>query len=429
MGLLRHNGKLLRFSNKLVSFGGEEPTYELTFDLTVIRNQEMDNTVGDAGSTDLYVSAIDGNTLTVPNLPSYSKFYETNTWIVKNTSVNGTAVLCTSINDVAKTVTLTSVSGFSVGTRIALLNPYLNWEFSGNQSSSPSIPANGGISWMSSETGGGTILPPKDGVKRWLFFGNNGAVNSMGLATSSDWQTWDVSNNQQPVLMASEVPGGPTSIYAAGSYVMVDNSICCLLGTNLGARIMCFDNDVSNFSFGPIISATGVSAPGGLAKIGDYYHILIMDTSSGFTKREIQALKSTNVEGPYTKYQSIIHGAIAPYGTAWDYACDMPVIINDGVNIMGIFGGQQQAGSLGSGVGYQNREGILLDFDKDTETWSINTKGPAFINPVDWPGAPWYYDHVGAAISTYIDGSTMYMGATFKGYAATMLKLKNFNQI
>jgi len=29
MGLLRHNGKLLRFSNKLVSFGGEEPTIQL----------------------------------------------------------------------------------------------------------------------------------------------------------------------------------------------------------------------------------------------------------------------------------------------------------------------------------------------------------------------------------------------------------------
>jgi len=415
-------GNKLKFK-ELISIPGTGMDWQLS----VIRNQEMDNTVGDAGSTNLHVSNIAGNTLTVPNLPSYSKFYETNTWAVKNTSVNGTAVLCTSINDVAKTITLTSASGFSIGTRISIFNPYLNYNFSGDQSTGPSIPADGGTAWMSSETGGGTILPPKNGIKRWLFFGNNGAVNSMGLATSSDWKTWDVSNGKKPVLMAAEVPGSPTSIYSAGGYVMVDNSICCMLGTNNGARIMCFSDDVSSFTFTPIIPASGVSAPGGLAKIGNYYHILIMDTSSGVAQRQIQALKSLNIEGPYTKYQDIIYGAQAPFGTAWDWICDMPVIINDGVKIFGIFGGQAQATSLGSGVGYINRQGILLDFDSDTETWSINSKGPAFINPIDWPGSPWYYDHVGAAISTYIDGSIMYMGATFKGYAATMLKLENFN--
>jgi hypothetical protein len=143
---------------------------------------------GDDLSTDLTISAIDGNVLTVPNLPRYERFTkETGSWLARSTNVNQTATLCT-INDVEKTVTVDSSSQFSIGHNIALFNPFLNTEFSGDQTTGPSIPPNFYISWMNSETGSGPILPKKDGVYRWLFFAY-GSCAMPGLTTSYDMET------------------------------------------------------------------------------------------------------------------------------------------------------------------------------------------------------------------------------------------------
>jgi len=429
MAVLKISGNS-SLGNKLSLNRNEVSVSDLDLQLSVIRNQEMDNTVGNVGSTNLTISNIAGNVLTVPNLPDYSGFNrEITSWACKNTTSNNIpSVLCSSISYEAKTVTLTSASGFSIGNTISLYNPFLNWSFSGDQSTNASIPVNPSKSWMASATGGGTLIPKKDGLFRWIFYGTSGSgFCRPGLATSSNWTTWDVSNNQNPILEAAEVPGSPTSIYFAGNYVMSDTSICTLMGTNVGMRIVSFNNDVSDFSFSDIIFSPRVLVPGGLAKIGSYYHMLYMDVSTDLAHREICAAKSLSIDGPWTEYQKIVHAAIAPTGTIWDLTCDMPVIINDGNKIFGIFGGQTN--NLGGGVGYINREGVLLDFDSDTETWSINSKGPVLLNPIDWPVGswpPWFYDHIGIAISTQIDGSTMYMGMTFKGYLATMLKLKNF---
>jgi hypothetical protein len=132
------------------------------FLLSVIRNQEMNNIIGDVGSTDLVITDISNNVFTVPNLPIYSGFQtEVSTWVVENTSTNSSSVFASAIDDVNKKITVDSNIGYSVGNSIALINPFLNYEFSGNQTSIPSISNTGAPAWRNISSGGGPIF--KDG--------------------------------------------------------------------------------------------------------------------------------------------------------------------------------------------------------------------------------------------------------------------------
>ena len=393
----------------------------------VIRNQEMDNKIGDDLSTDLTISAINGNVLTVPNLPRYERFSkETDSWLARSTNVNQTATLCT-IDDIKKTVTVTNVSQFSVGHNIALFNPFLNTEFVGDQTSSSSLPPNVGIAWMNAETGSGPILPKKDGVYRWIFYGR-GSYHLPGLATSYDMETWDVSNNETPILALDELPGSPSYCFFSGNCIVVDNSLCCILDDGNGVRIACFNEDVSDFTFTDYI-VTNCRA-GGLLKIDDEYHVLLGDASTGIDKSEIQAWKTSNINGPWTKYQNIVYGAGASAGVAWDYVCDSPYLFDDGYKIFGLFGAQAKIGVYSAGLGNVNRVRCLLNYDKASQTWSVDSRGPVIINPIDYPTPPysWCYDHDGGYSSLFIEDGVAYFGTTFRGsaYQATMLRIKNY---
>ena len=416
-------------------------TTGVDFQLSVIRNKEMNNIIGDAGSTNLTISAINPTTgvLTIPNIPTYANFTkETSSWMIKDVNNNTTSIFC-SINDVTKTVTLNPSSGtsiFTVGHNISLFNPFLNYEFSGDQRSAPSIPISA-TAWRNRSQGGGPIF--KDGsTYKWLFWGQRTTptvANQVGLAVSNDMIHWDVSNNDQPIVGLEQAK--VSSIYPTGNIMMKDSSYCCMFSCtstgSAGARgyigIMYFDKDVSNLSFtGPLNPNNAFSlAYGSIEKIGSEYHMLYTDVSTvGYA---IYAAKSNNLEGPYTKYQTVLVPSLAVAGTAWDYYVDMPFIFNDGKKIRGLFGSQCNTTTPGTGAG--NRQASLLDFDANTQTWTPNILGPVIINPIDIPvDYAWAYDHVGASIATLVDGSSMFMCIAMNqgtnNYNVTMMKVKNY---
>jgi hypothetical protein len=239
-----------------------------------------------------------------------------------------------------------------------------------------------------------------------------------------------IQNGDNPVVTLAQASAD--TVYGSGNVMVVDSSYCCLVNITISGngyiRTMYFDKDVSSVSFGNYLKSN--AAYGSIEKIGSEYHMLFMDVSTGVSNRTIIAAKSNNLEGPYVNYQSIVYASGAPAGSIWDVACDMPLIVNDGKNIYGLFGGQGSNGR--GGVGVTNREFLLLNYNTDTQIWSLDPKGPVIINPIDWPALDWYWgqDHVGAAPSTLIDNGNMWFTCAFNqgtsNYSATILKLKNY---
>jgi hypothetical protein len=120
----------------------------------------------------------------------------------------------------------------------------------------------------------------------------------------------------------------------------------------------------------------------------------------------------------------------APAGSSWTTAVDSATIYNVDGSVFGLVG--VQAANYTWGGGNNNRQHALLDYDSDLQLWTLNTKGPVLLNPIDWHNTGssdfiWAVDHDGAGQSLLIDGSSAYFSNTFNSgtdaYRATMTKL------
>lgn len=444
--LYTYQGKALTLSGSPGYFGFEyippPPNYFLSLDLTLIRNKEMNNIVGDAGSTDLSINAINGNILSVANLPNYEGFKKTNTWLAVPTvgSYVASPTMCTSINNVSKTITVFSAANFVVGDKIALYNPFLNYNFSGNQTSSPSISPSNLSGWGQQYTGSGPMFKVGSTYK-WLFYGIEAATYKaaqIGLATSSDMATWTIQNNAGVWIPPSRLDC--SSLSPTGDIGQIDGSYYCTISFNNKTtsrgevRILFFDQDVSSLTWTGMLKDNAAS--GGVVKIGNEYHMLYLDISTAVANRNIRAAKASNIQGPYIDYQvNIVSGSSCPVGGTWNVACDSPTIHSINGNVFGLFG--VQGNYYSAGVGNTNRQHALLNFDSSTQTWSLNIKGPVLMNPLQWNSVSgdysWAIDHDGQGQCLLIDGSNSYLSNTFNSssdtYRASMTKLKNFGDL
>jgi len=433
------------FNGKYVTYNGAFATYTpasiippvLNFKLSMIRNQEMNNIVGDAGSTNLTISNISDNTLTIPNLPSYGGFYQDiSSWVVVPTNGSNleSPVFCASINDVNHTVIVKdNVARFSIGQNVALYNPFLNYKFVGNQISTPSIAPSDLVGWGNTYCGSGSLMKVGSTYK-WLFYALTTSYNQIGLATSSDLQTWNIENNGGPWVQITDLPNC-SSIFPSGNIGQIDSSYYCLVQANNATtslaeiKIMYFDQDVSNRTYSAALKTN--AGAGSVTKIGSEYHILYIDVSTSMPYRNLRAAKSSNLDGPYTDYQvSIMFAASAPAGTSWTTAVSAPTIYNIDGSVFGLVGVEGANYAWGGGV--NNRQHALLDYDSNTQTWTLNPKGPVMLNPIDWGNTgssdySWAVDHDGAGQTLFIDGSSAYFGNTFGSgsntYRASMTKL------
>jgi hypothetical protein len=287
----------------------------------------------------------------------------------------------------------------------------------------------------------------KDGsTYKWLFYGyQTGVNNQIGLAASLDMINWTIQNNGGPWITKAQLGANCLSVYAAGDIGQIDSSYFTTLqyvNSDTGkaeSRILFFDKDVSNLSMTGMIKDN--SLPGGIVQIGSEWHMLYEDISTSLPYRNIKAAKSTaGIGGPYTDYQMIVYAADpvhSPAGVCWDLSTEQPTIHKINGKVFGLFGTETY--DYKAGVGYGDRAHALLDFDENTQVWSINSKGPIFIAPMNWqnvPGSPgytWAGGHDGQGQCMLVDGSTIYMGNAFlyttSTYQAPMMKLKNVNLV
>lgn len=465
--------KDLSGGNVTVSLNGEEGTSVVEEDafnvsptnaskafipaMCLIRNKELDNTLSLTDSTKLTISAINGKVLTINNLPNYIYFNKSG-WAAMLCDQDKTTTgfdptptgdynyknFCT-INKDAKTLTFGATADLAlweVGDTLILYNPFLNYQFTGNQSNSPFLSVNGAPAWRSSQTGSGPMFRHSDGRFIWMFTGYQSAIGRIGYVYTTDMVNWTVGNGDNYVFDATTagIPNCDTVNLCGSAYPCNDGTgryWCPFFYGRVSDghgehRILYFDEDLTTFTYSGVIMADRENgfAGGTIMKIGAEYHFIYMlITTLGVIYRSINAAKSVNLEGPYVDYQTDIvigEGGGANDGVAWSHAVDAPAMFNDNVNIWGLFGATSQYSQSGN---KGNREYCFLNFNQTTETWSVDTIGPAIINPFYYQNINntylWAGDHAGGYPSFFMEGNDIYMSITMKGvvYEGTVVKL------
>lgn len=427
--------------------------------MCLIRNKELDNTLSLTDSTKLTISAINNKIITVNDLPDYLYFNKTG-WaamlcdIDKTTTTDPTPTgdylyknFCT-VDRNAKTLTFgatTNLTGWEVGDVLILYNPFLNYEFIGNQSNSPFLSVSGAPAWRSSQTGSGPMFRHSDGRFIWLFTGYQSSPTRgrVGYAYTTDMINWTVGNGDNYVFDAitAGIPDCTSINLCGNAYPTNDGTgrywcpfFYAKTSDGHGAhRILYFDEDLTTFTYSGIIMADRELgfAGGTIMQIGAEYHFIYMlIANAGITFRSINAAKSANLEGLYVDYQTDIvigAGGGANDGVAWSHAVDAPAMFNDNVNTWGLFGATSQYSQSGN---KGNREYCFLNFDQSSETWSVDDVGPVIINPFYYQNINntylWAGDHTGGYPAFFMEGDDIYASLTMKGlvYEGTVLKLK-----
>jgi len=435
------------------------PPPVIDFKMCFVRNQQLNNSMSLEDSTKLIISNKVGQVITVNNLPDYDQFDESG-WVAMLTNATGTEGVAdgdysyknfTTINRTAKTLTFAAgmdLSAWAVGYILVLYNPFLNYDFVGNQTYNPFISITGAPAWRNGGTTttasvSGPMFRHSDGRYIWMFNGYNGTIYRLGYAYSDNMTTWTMGNSDQPIYnYTTEIPD-TTRAYIIGHATPLNDgtgryySLLYQAQTSTSynlMRIFYFDENFTAFTYSEPLMEYRESGfvPGSILQIGDKYHLIYMlVASAGVPYRTIIVAKSTSLEGPYTDYQNITRGIDANNGTAWSNNIDAPSIYNDGTKISGLFGATpkwSQSGTKG------NREFVLLDFNETTEVWSINEKGPVFINPIYFQdlglGSTYYLwagDHLGGPQNLFIDGNNTYLAGSMKGskYQVSLIKLKD----
>ena len=398
----------------------------INFKMCLVRNKELNNSLSLTDSTKLVISSKNGQVITVNNLPNYDMFDQPG-WVAMLVDQNKTNTIdptptgdylykyfCT-IDRTAKTLNFTSggsLSSWKLGDTLILYNPFVNYEFVGNQLIGPLITASGAPAWRAgagttTTSVGGPMFRRSDGVYIWMINGFNGAAYHLGYAYSNNMTTWTMGNSDYWVFGPENI-SDTSSVYVSGPAIPLNDGTgryYCLITQNIKStghsalRILYFDENLTNFTYSaPIIADYQLGYySGSIIQFNGYYHLLTLLVTSSVPDRAIVAAKSSNLEGPYTVYQNIVRGNDSNNGTAWSYAVDGPVAYDDGTKIFGFFGCTSQWSQSGT---KGNREHCLLNFNKTTETWSINDSGPVIINPFYYQDISgtynWAGDHVGA---------------------------------
>lgn len=429
------------------------------FNYTLIRNLQLDNTLSATDSSMLSITSKNGQVITIGNLPNHIGF-DTSGWIAMlcdedktNTSdpnITGDYLYesdCT-INNTDKTLTFPityDLTDWEVNDNLVLYNPFLNYQFVGDQTSDPLISVSGAPAWRVAASVGGPIWKHSNGTYYRLFSGYNSY--SIGYATSSDMITWTMGNGDNPIVTpASSGLTNCTYLVACGNIIKLSlGNYCIPVGcarsdTTPTQRmaIMYFNEDASNISFSDYITFSGINTygigEGSVLKIGSYYHMLCRTTETLAVERKIIATKSLDLEGPYTTYQTVVDPSNYSNnnGVAWSNNVDAPMIGQFYNNIFGLFAGFSRWSPSGN---KGNREYCLLDFDPDTEIWSINQVGPIIWNPLYFQDIfgnyNWAGDHMGAEPTMFVEKGDVYFVCSMRGgiYQTALMKLNITNYI
>jgi hypothetical protein len=420
------------------------------FDMCLVRNREMDNRLSLANSTQLKISAKSGQVITVDNLPNYHRFDEAN-WVAmlcdedKTNAHDGSGgdylyKSFATIDRKTKKITLIgSLAAWEVGDNLVLYNPFMNYEFVGDQTSIPTWKVAGAPAWRASSVTSITYWLGLDGVYRCLLgcVSTSTGYATTGYATATSMAgPWTIQNGDAPVVTAANLADCSGTIYPSGSVIrLADNRNAVFVvysdtSGRISIRIMLFDDNLTTITFtNKIFNPTYNLAAGGLEYFGGYFHVLYYYRPASLSDWEIRAAKCSTIDGTFVNYQTnIVKGSTSEDATAWKDHIDAVTIIKTKNKVFGLFGSTAYASISGS---KGNRIYSLLDFDNITQTWSINQRGPVLINPFYWSNISadydWASDHLGGFPGLFRDTDGQYYTAvTAKGsaYQGSLLRLK-----
>jgi len=422
-----------------------------------IRNKQMDNLLSLSDSLKLAISDKTGLVLTIPNLPNYIHFDEDG-WVAMLCDADKTSTsdpnstgdynykeFCT-IDREAKTLTFetgTVLTAWEVNDNLLLYNPFLNYEFVGDQSADALIPTSGAPTWRQTYSLGGGIFKDSSGVYKWFIMGYNSGgspAQTIGYAYSSDMINWTMGNSDLPIIVPADIDDCNGVVISGNINQLADGSYYSMLGCGnpdgrILLRVVYFNEDFTSITFGDVIfdiAATLDNIHPSICKIGSEYHISFYTrVGTDLTTSELTFAKSSALDGEYVPYQFLLKGEDANDGMPYSNNADTSCIFEMNGSYYCWFGatGKWSPGGLKG-----NREFCLAKYNQTSGIWTIDRRSPIIINPLYWynltSSYQWCSDHIGSSPSIFINGSDIYFTCSMtygsNAYKATILKLNRF---
>jgi len=419
-----------------------------------IRNKQMDNMLSLDDSIKLAISDKTGLVLTIPNLPNYIHF-DQDGWVAMLCDADKTSTadpnstgdynykeFCT-IDREAKTLTFetgTVLTAWEVNDNLLLYNPFLNYEFVGDQSADALIPTSGAPTWRQTYSLGGGIFKDSTGLYKWFIMGYNSGgspAQTIGYASSLDMESWIIGNLDSPIIVPADIPDCNGVVISGNVNKLPDGTFYSMLGCGnpdgrILLRIVYFDEDFTSITFGDVIfdiAATLDNIHPSICKIGSEYHLSFY-TRDGvdLTTSELTFAKASALDGEFIPYQFLLKGEDANDGMPYSNNADTSCIFELDGSYYCWFGatGRWSPGGLKG-----NREFCLAKYNQTSGIWTIDKRSPIIINPLYWydltSSYQWCSDHVGSTPSIFIDGNDIYFTCSMtygtNAYKATILKL------
>ncbi|MFA5638625.1 MAG: hypothetical protein WC961_07090 [Anaerovoracaceae bacterium] len=412
----------------------------------IIRNIEGDNLVASSGTTILEITAIDGLDVTLNYLPDelinsnlqwYMQSLDNADYNVADPSFDGDYILqtkVTAINVATKTITVSSISGastsFTVGKQVMFYSPFANYEFVGDQTTEGIITPDALVAWRDFYTQAGPVWYDSSNARYVLLLNARGTGFQVGVAYSTDLETWTIGNSDAPVITNSDHANFANQVYASGNPIELDNG-------NLGILLTGYDSfndkhihyaevtkDLATITINgtPLIASTDYTAPS-FCYFESQYHLICDARTSPLENSVVAHYVSDTIDSGYTLLTNVVGSEYNANDSAWlEGWNDNSVIFVEEGDLYALVSGQARYRM--SGV-RGNRVTGLMRYDNDAGTWSVaNRFAPEIIFPMyfyniasedyDWAGG-----HIGGYLSFLKTGGECYLFLSFLYIAHT----------
>lgn len=352
-----------------------------------IINNEKDPEQYGANSTQMLITDVTGQVITLDNLPDYIK-YNPNLarypgWtIVELSSGYGGIELIDEIDVTNKKVTTarTPAVTFSVGDDVALFNPFISYDFLGTQTGGGLIDK-AGSGWRQTAVSPGVIFKHSDGRYIMLVNGTSGATPTVGAFESDDMITWDVLNSDMAVIDTSFKAWTTNGVRVMGQAIdNGDGTFTCgvvgLNGSNLWvASWLTFDEDLTTFTSTDSAKFTGTNdiIAISFAYYNSEYHVVYNDVDySSEDSATVTHEKASTLDGTYANVSTIDDGSTfnsrdTIYYSKFITGLMLFVDEDDKLKCM--------VGAVSNYNDSFNEDTVswgYIEFDDDTDSWTFN---------------------------------------------------------
>lgn len=316
---------IIHFSIVNLKKGGCDTDFDFGYNFArmmgqaIVKTVEGDHLTDIGGVTQLKITGVAGDVLTLDNLPEeqfntdYDWFCMSyNDYNMAEPGLTGDYTVMdkvASFNFTDSKVTLDDATGFNVDDYVGFYSPWVNYEAMPGQTARGIIKASD-IAWVDKYVAAGPVWE-YGGIFYMAFYGRNSTPNVRTfLASSLDFETWTVLNGGNAIITNADDAGFAQQVHPSGNALSISNTqvAFCLNGRdgsgNTDVYVCVMDKDGSNISWDLVIEHDtydyGYGA--GLAYDGEYYHIICSEMHAALNDWKCVHFRSTHLTRGYTQF-------------------------------------------------------------------------------------------------------------------------------